>query len=79
MADDEDASGLFAIDLNSSDASDTEAAEKLPRDHQSEADFQHVRATWVAQNEEGQVCFAVSTHLSGVGNDVHVFVEAEVS
>lgn len=51
--DDEDG-GLFNIDVSSDES--TKESDKLPRDFQSEEDFQRQRAEWKPRIEVGEVC-----------------------
>jgi hypothetical protein len=53
---DED-SGLFNIEVSSSNESVNES-EKVPRDFQSEQDFQRQRAEWKPKNEVGEVLYS---------------------
>ena len=46
--------GLFNIEVSSSDESVKEG-EKVPRDFQSEQDFQQQRAEWEPKSEVGEV------------------------
>jgi len=50
MADDD---GLLAIQISSADESDTPST--VPRNHQSEADFQKVKASWTPKVENGEL------------------------
>lgn len=50
---DDDENGLFNISLSD----DEEKVEKVPRDFQSEEDFQKQRAEWTPTIETGQVSF----------------------
>lgn len=65
-AEEADDGGLFGISLDSSDESSTETQEsekKLPRDFQSEEDFQTVKTTYRPKVEIGEVCFLSSPLL----------------
>lgn len=57
MSDDENG-GLFAIEVSSDEEASTTAAAaaKVPRDFQSEADFQRVKASYRPKVETGDVC-----------------------
>jgi len=51
---DDDGGGLFSIDVNSEDDAIVET-EKVPRDFQSEEDFQRQRVEWKPKFEVGEV------------------------
>jgi hypothetical protein len=58
--DDDENGGLFGIDLGSEDESQVKDKDKLPRDFQSEEDFQRQRAEYRPKVEVGdvsEVCF----------------------
>lgn len=62
--DDDASGGLFNIDISSSSADEDataagEAAEKTPRDFQSEEDFQTQLREWRPKVERGEVCNAI--------------------
>ncbi|KAH8685630.1 hypothetical protein BGZ60DRAFT_365504 [Tricladium varicosporioides] len=52
--DDEENGGLFNIEVSSSDES-VDESEKVPRDFQSEVDFQRVKETWRPKIEVGEL------------------------
>lgn len=59
---DDDESGLFSIEVSPPPSPDN-ASEKLPRDHQSEADFQHQKAEWTPKVEVGEVSHFQVSHI----------------
>jgi hypothetical protein len=54
--------GLFNIEVSSDDEAETES-EKVPRDFQSEEDFQRQRAEWKPKIEVGEVRICLSSGL----------------
>lgn len=60
----DDDGGLFNIEVSSEEVSVTEP-EKLPRDFQSEQDFQRQRAEWKPKIENGEVniIYYLSSHV----------------
>lgn len=49
--------GLFNMEFSSADESSTEPEKKVPRDFQSEEDFQRQLREWRPKVERGEVCF----------------------
>jgi len=58
MDDEDDSGGLFAIEVSSEDEA-TKSAPKIPRDFQSEEDFQRIKDTYKPKIETGEVCFSI--------------------
>ena len=54
MDNEDDAGGLFAIEVSSEDET-SQPERKLPRDFQSEEEFQHIKATYKPKIETGEV------------------------
>jgi len=50
----EEESGLFNITLEPEETVDEQ---RLPRDHQSEEDFQDIKLRWEPRSETGEVCY----------------------
>jgi hypothetical protein len=56
MADDEEDGGFLAMDLGSSDIEEAAKPEKkLPRDHQSQEDYEAQKSSWKPIIEKGEV------------------------
>lgn len=56
MADDGEDGGFLAMDLNSSDSESGDPPEtKLPRDYQSQEDYEAQKASWKPTVEKGEV------------------------
>lgn len=62
--DDDENGGLFGIELDSEDESQVKEKDKVPRDFQSEEDFQNQRKDYKPKIEVGDVSF--TTHSSFV-------------
>ncbi|CCD51167.1 hypothetical protein ACHAO1_006453 [Botrytis cinerea] len=55
MSDSTEENPLFAIEYDSSDESTPDTTERVPRDFQSEENFQTVRREWKARSESGEI------------------------
>lgn len=54
MENEDESGGLFAIEVSSEDEA-TQSKSKVPRDFQSEEDFQHIKKTYTPKVETGEV------------------------